>query len=201
MIYNNQLVCYYSDQRDSTYGQKIVHQVTTDGKTWGAVVNDVTYPVYTARPGMPVVSKLPTGQYMMSYEYGGGPDYSTYQFPAYFKLSTNPLNFGGVTGKVVKTTDGYVPTSSPYNIWTSVGGVNGTIVLNTGSDTSLFINRANGQGPWTRLATNAPASYSRSLGVGFNPKDIVIVGAGALGGATTNHVTITATDVNGCTTC
>ena len=74
MVYNNQLVCYYSDQRDSRYGQKIVHQVTSDLKNWGAVVDDVTAPVYSARPGMPIVSKMGNGQYIMSYEYGGAPE-------------------------------------------------------------------------------------------------------------------------------
>lgn len=53
------LICYYSDQRDNaTYGQTMVHQVSTDLKNWGPVVEDVTYPTYTDRPGMPVVTKV-----------------------------------------------------------------------------------------------------------------------------------------------
>jgi hypothetical protein len=53
------LICYYSDQRDNaTYGQTMVHQVTNDLKNWGPVVEDVTYPTYTDRPGMPVVTKV-----------------------------------------------------------------------------------------------------------------------------------------------
>lgn len=53
------LICYYSDQRDNaTYGQTMVHQVTNDLKNWGPVVEDVTYPTYTDRPGMPVVAKV-----------------------------------------------------------------------------------------------------------------------------------------------
>lgn len=75
MVYNNQLVVYYSDQRDPNYGQKLVHQVSTDGgKTWGAVVNDVAVSPYSARPGMPVISKLPNGNYFYTYEYGGAPE-------------------------------------------------------------------------------------------------------------------------------
>jgi hypothetical protein len=201
MMYNGQLVCYYSDQRDTAYGQKMVHQVTSDGKTWGPVVNDVRYPTYGQRPGMPIVHKLPTGAYMMTYEYGGGPAYSEYKFPVYYKISKDPLGFDKVVGKVLQTTDGYVPTGSPYNIWTPVGSANGTIVVSASSDSDLFINRANGEGLWTRLKTNSPASYSRSLDVGFNAKDICVVGGGALGQGATNRVTFTATDVNGCTTC
>ena len=44
MVANNKLIAYYSDQRDTNYGQKIVHQTSTDGVNWGTVVNDVTSP-------------------------------------------------------------------------------------------------------------------------------------------------------------
>lgn len=36
----------------------MVHQTSSDLKTWGAVIEDVTYPTYTDRPGMPVVTKV-----------------------------------------------------------------------------------------------------------------------------------------------
>ena len=56
---NGKLICYYSDQRDNaTHGQTMVHQVTNDLKNWGPVVEDVAYPTYTDRPGMPVVTKV-----------------------------------------------------------------------------------------------------------------------------------------------
>ena len=41
LVANNKLIVYYSDQRDPNYGQKIVHQTSTDGVNWGSVVNDV----------------------------------------------------------------------------------------------------------------------------------------------------------------
>jgi hypothetical protein len=56
------------DRRDPLYGQKLVHQTSGDLLTWGPVVNDVTYPVYTDRPGMTTVTHLPNGKYMMTYE-------------------------------------------------------------------------------------------------------------------------------------
>jgi hypothetical protein len=56
------------DRRDPLYGQKLVHQTSIDLLTWGPVVNDVTYPVYTDRPGMTTVTHLPNGKYMMTYE-------------------------------------------------------------------------------------------------------------------------------------
>jgi hypothetical protein len=56
------------DRRDPLYGQKLVHQTSRDLLTWGPVVNDVTYPVYTDRPGMTTVTHLSNGKYMMTYE-------------------------------------------------------------------------------------------------------------------------------------
>lgn len=39
---NGRLICYYSDQRaNTTHGQKLVHQVSSDLLTWGPVVDDV----------------------------------------------------------------------------------------------------------------------------------------------------------------
>lgn len=54
-VYNDQLICYYSDQRDTSYGQKLTHQVTTDLESWTEQVDDVADTAsYDARPGMPV---------------------------------------------------------------------------------------------------------------------------------------------------
>jgi hypothetical protein len=41
MVYNNQLICYYSDERDPSYNQKLVYQATSDLVNWGSVVNVV----------------------------------------------------------------------------------------------------------------------------------------------------------------
>lgn len=74
MAYNGQIVCYYSDQRDPAKGQKLVHQVTSDLKNWGPVVEDEAAPNYDQRPGMTIISKLSDGRYFMTYEYGGAPE-------------------------------------------------------------------------------------------------------------------------------
>lgn len=57
--YEDGLIAYYSDQRDPKHGQKLAHQMSSDLKTWGPVVNDVAYDQYTARPGMTVVAYIP----------------------------------------------------------------------------------------------------------------------------------------------
>ena len=94
MVANNKLIAYYSDQRDTKYGQKIVHQSSTDGVNWGTVVNDVTSPTYSDRPGMPVVAQMGNGSYIMTYEYcipSSGCQVN-------YKISSDPENFGSVTG-------------------------------------------------------------------------------------------------------
>jgi hypothetical protein len=115
-------------------------------------------------------------------------------------VSSNPLNFNAVTGAVVRGTDGSVPSSSPFNVWTSIGGLsNGKAVATTNG--AIVLNAySSGQGAWSIVASAAPGAYSRSLAVGFNPKDILVMGGGVLSG-TANTVTAYATDVNGCTTC
>ncbi len=57
--YDNQLVVYYSDQRDPLHGQKLAHQTSSDLVNWGPVVNDAAYTEYLARPGMTTVAYIP----------------------------------------------------------------------------------------------------------------------------------------------
>ncbi|CAE7032166.1 hypothetical protein CFE70_004559 [Pyrenophora teres f. teres 0-1] len=198
MMYQNTLICYYSDQRENTtYGQKMVHQSTTDLKTWGAVVNDVTYPTYTDRPGMPTVAKLPNGQYIMTYEYGGGPAIpSSYQFPVYYKIVSDPTKFGAATGISLKATDGTIPSGSPHVAWSSSGGVNGTIIVSAHSNSEVFINRGLGQGPWIKVATPEATSYTRHLRVLSDPTKLLIMGGGNLPPANANSVTVTVVDIS-----
>jgi hypothetical protein len=76
LTYNNQIVCYYSDQRDPSYAQKLVYQTSSDLKSWSTVTNVVAVLPYTARPGMATVAALPNDKYILTYEYGGGPGVS-----------------------------------------------------------------------------------------------------------------------------
>src|SRR5262249_21589154 len=61
------LVVYYSDERHKAagYNQLLAHEVSTDGgRTWGAEVYDVAIGDGQARPGMAVVSRMGSGQYV-----------------------------------------------------------------------------------------------------------------------------------------
>ena len=183
ILLNGQLICYYSDQRDSAYGQKIVHQTTTDLKTWGSVVNDVAVAPYALRPGMPTLVELPNSQWVMTYEECGDSGGCLVKY----RIASSPLNMAGATAIQLKATDGTAPTSSPYVEWTSYGGSSGTIMVSANSDGDIYINKALGaSSSWSRVATPEPRSYSRMLR-SFTSNRLMLMGGGALGGA--NRVT------------
>ncbi|MFE9450136.1 RICIN domain-containing protein [Streptomyces sp. NPDC006739] len=161
LVSGNKLIVYYSDQRDPAHGQKLVHQVTTDGVGWGPVVDDVAMPTYSQRPGMATVAKLPNGNYVLSYEYGGAPEGN---FAVYYKISSDPEAFGSVTGIPLRTTDGNVPCCNPFITWLPTGGPNGTLVVSAQSSTDLFLNTQNGAAnAWTRIQSTVPGGYSRGM--------------------------------------
>jgi hypothetical protein len=197
MLQKDTLICYYSDQRaNTTHGQKMVHQTTRDGKTWGTVVDDVVYPKYTDRPGMPTVAQLPNGKFIMTYEYGGGPGIgSNYQFPVYYKIVSDPEKFGAATGVVLRTTDGTVPNGSPYVVWSSFGGKNGTLIVSSGTSGDIYVNKGLGEGAWKRVTTKEPTSYTRHLRVLQDQSKLLIMGGGKLPPSTTNRITVTVMDV------
>ncbi len=198
MLYDNQLVVYYSDQRDPLHGQKLVHQTTTDLKTWTPAVDDVSYTNFTSRPGMTTVTQLPDGNYIMTYEYGGGPlatDPSSstgYHFPAYYRIAANPLEFNNSVGYPIIAQDGTQPTSSPYIAWSSVGGPNGSIIVSAASNEEVFVNRELGAvDAWEKVVTPERASYSRQVRVmKNNPDHVLLIGGGNLPPAVNNTVTV-----------
>jgi hypothetical protein len=187
MVYKNQLVAYYSDQRDPAHGQKLVHQVSSDAVNWGAVINDVAYPTYSQRPGMTTIAPLPNGQWIMTYEYGGGPNPKNAGYPVYYRISSSPLTFNSAPGQILNA-GGTVPTSSPYVVWSPSGGVNGTIAVSANSSPEIFVNTKLGDpNSWVMYNTPQWGSYSRELRVMDNPDYLLIVSAGYLG--TNNYVT------------
>ncbi|KFY70376.1 hypothetical protein V499_09219 [Pseudogymnoascus sp. VKM F-103] len=141
LLDGNTMVVYYSDQRDPAHAQKLVHVTSTNLRTWTAPVNDVTYPDFSARPGMAIVARIGnTGRYIMVYEYCGSPSCQVY-----YKVATSPYSFGASTGNPVianntARTDLY---SAPYVIWTPhperTDG-SGLIMVSGASREQLFIN-------------------------------------------------------------
>ncbi|KAH6651714.1 BNR/Asp-box repeat protein [Truncatella angustata] len=190
-VYEDTLIVYYSDQRDANYGQKLVHQETTDLVNWSDVIDDVAHTPYTDRPGMPTVSKLPNGKFIYTYEWGGNELSESYSFPVTYRIADDPRKFIDATDNYVNAS-GTIPRGSPYNVWSSVGGENGSIIVSSGTNQELFINRALGDpDAWEKYEISQPTAYTRSLRVLAEDNDYLIVaGGGVLPPSTTNNVTL-----------
>ena len=194
LMNGSRLVVYYSDQRDPAHGQKLVHQVSTDGVNWGPVVDDVAVSTYSARPGMATVAQLPNGNYVMTYEYGGAPEGN---FAVYYKISSDPEAFGSATGIPLRTTDGNVPCCNPVVSWLPTGGANGTLVVSAQSSTDLFLNTRNGAaGAWTRIQSTVPGGYSRGM-LPLADGHSLLVLSGGYNGSSVNPVTYGTIDLGG----
>ncbi|MFF8970296.1 RICIN domain-containing protein [Streptomyces sp. NPDC014995] len=194
LVSGDRLIVYYSDQRDTDHGQKIVHQVSTDVRTWGTVVDDVVMPTYADRPGMPVVTRLPNGNHVMTYEYCNAPEG---RCSVYYKISSDPEAFGSVTGRVLRSTDGTIPSGAPFVTWLPTGGPNGTLVVSGDTEEDLFLNTDNGApNAWTRIRANVPRGYSRGLLPLADGHSLMVFSAGR-GGSSLNPVRYSVIDLGG----
>lgn len=193
MLHGDDLVCYYSDQRDPAHGQKLVHQTTTDGLTWSDVVTDVAYSEYTARPGMPIVAQMDDGRYVYTYEYGGGPVDGVipenYTFPVFYKISEDPLNFNAVEGLPLVSDDGTVPVSSPFVVFDKEKK---RLIVSCGTYSQVFVNDAHGDvNSWKTQETGERVSYTRNLQIIHDRKGqtaLQIIGGGELPPSEGNRV-------------
>lgn len=124
------LVCYFADERhrEDGYDQLVGHRVSRDGgRTWEPEVFDVAIPDGEERPGMPVVTRLPDGRYVMVYEIVG----PTHGGGVYLKISADGTDWGDpeAVGHPVRTDDGRQLTNGPYVTWTPAGAEDGTLLV------------------------------------------------------------------------
>ncbi|GAA4250510.1 RICIN domain-containing protein [Dactylosporangium darangshiense] len=190
MVYNGQLVAYYSDENEYTgynaqtgipaldpanttaadpISQVLVHR-TWNGTSaaWSAPVIDVSgltgQTLGGGRPGMANVVPTADGKWMLTYEnWGGGGDNVRY------KISTSPLNFwsvGGNTGTGVTSlpvaagSHGLATGGSPVLVRLT----DGRLVYNAAGSGNVWVNASGrSDGVWTEFQTTAPGAYSRNL--------------------------------------
>jgi hypothetical protein len=167
LLHNDNLICYYSDQRDPNFGQKLAHQTSKDLHTWGPVVDDATGTAYAERPGMTTVARLKGDLWIMTYEFGEpddpeNPDQDNYSYHVHYRIAKDPESFRFSPDIPLLDQNGSAPNGAPVVSWSQSGGVNGTIVVTGNDDQDFFINRELGAaGAWTRLSSPMPAGYSR----------------------------------------
>lgn len=151
------LICYYSDERYDQWSQKLVYQATTDGVTWGDAVDVVAWTDAGMRPGMPVVTQLENGYYVMTYE-AVGLWSADGRIPCNYKISLYPNDPFHWDAEDVGTTYGY--GGSPY--CTTLD--DGRVVMSASSESGVFINtRKDLSGVWNVYDTGVPTGYNRQL--------------------------------------
>lgn len=135
------LTCIFADETDhKNHSQRIAMKTTADGKTWSALQEVVALDSPTQRPGMPCVTKIKDGKYLLTIEMVGENG-----VPIYWKTSDDGIDWGpvnekgnkiqaevtvvdAISGKERKTTA--FPGSSPFCVWTPYGAdENGTIFV------------------------------------------------------------------------
>lgn len=167
----------YEGQGNGPNSQTIVHKLSTDGgTTWGALTTDWQFPGGSAhlndRPGMPTVTRMGNGSYMMAIESCGYPgEYCQIRT----KSSTDGLTWGSGPsdlGTRVQATSGHGISGNPHIVWTPSGGPNGRVLMIAGEITNsltdyattgnthqtIFENNNYGVGAWTELT--APIKWT-----------------------------------------
>lgn len=156
------LVCFYSDEQQPGHSQ-LIHQVRSyDGIHWQDSTFTVASNVQADRPGMAVVTKLPSGSYFMSYELCG-PAACT----VFYRTSADGWSWGDPTnvGTKVSTAAGQYFEHAPTNVWApSAASSSGTILLvgqmmyesnnqiSPGNGVTIFTNHsADGSGSWSTM--------------------------------------------------
>jgi hypothetical protein len=181
MMYQGQLVAYYSDENDySSYnsstgvatinpnnasvesgGQVLVHRTWSGSGSWSSPVLDVagsTTSLGAGRPGMTNIVPTTDGKWLLTYEYWGGGANVRY------KIASNPLQFyttGGGAGTGISSLPGGLALGgSPVLI----SRPDGSLVYNAAGSGDVWVN-ANGRsdGTWKQYHTAMPAGYSRNL--------------------------------------
>ena len=180
------LVCYYADERWDGYNQCISQQISTDGGiNWGTRTTIVGENDDTWRPGMPRVTKLKDGNYLMVYENNGSTPASSVRC----RLSSDGVNWGTATdrGTLVGNIDDSYAIACPELGYIDDGSDEGRIfvrgMLDNCSPSKLFTSTDSGE-HWT--VVDAPlnvvgnldtkAGYSGTL-LGLNSTDLLEINA------------------------
>ncbi|MCA0350747.1 MAG: RICIN domain-containing protein [Chloroflexi bacterium] len=161
---DGQLVCYYSDETDGRYSQKLVQVRSRDGITWTDRRDTIASGLQSDRPGMAVVRKLPNGSYIMVFEIctPGGQ----FQCVVHYRSSVDGWDWGVASGLGIRpeTADGRYFKHAPTIAWgpdaNSSNGrlyligqllynANGTLAAGNGQ--TIMTNTQNGAGVWQTI--------------------------------------------------
>jgi len=161
------LVVFFSDETDPNHSQKLVKARSLDGVTWTDLTPVVKLVAKAARPGMAVVRRMPSGNWLMSYEVCSAD--TSHVCEAYVRKSVDGWNWGdpATIGTRVRTASGRYPASTPTITVAGntvlmdamrIRNADGTFAPNEGG--LLLANASDGDGNWFEVA--APISINDS---------------------------------------
>jgi hypothetical protein len=166
------LVAAFSDERNATaHSQMLVQVVSNDGgDTWGDVIPTVASDIQTDRPGMPTVTLMDNGEYLMAYKVCGRDPLNC---PVYVKTSPDGITWDeNDLGIAVVSEDGRYLGSSPYTLWDPstkqlLLAAHNTWDSMTNEKTaeaqrSVYINKNYGVGNWSWAPSPWAVSYASS---------------------------------------
>ena len=169
------LAMFWSDETFRCCSQKLMQIRTVDGEHWIDESDTVETVVRADRPGMIVVSSLPTGEYFMTYEICGDPQ-TGHKCAAYYRISRDGWDYGPPSnlGTRIETASGQFFEHAPANIWSpSPIAANGVIIVvgqvlhNADNSIALtngkvlFVNALlDGTGPWSVISAPVSVPYS-----------------------------------------
>lgn len=160
---DNSLVVFWSDETDPCCSQKLTQMRSTDGVTWKDETDTIKTSQQPDRPGMIVVSRIPNGDFFMSYEICG----PTYHCFVYSRTSKDGWDWGKPSDpgiKVVSTTGQYL-AHAPNNHYMPDGHIllAGQLVFEADGKMSkdngsiLFVsNTKDPLKPWTTIPAPVP---------------------------------------------
>jgi hypothetical protein len=85
-------------------------------------------------------------------------------YPVYYVMADDPREFGKEQGRPIVVNNTTAPNASPYVVWSSLGGPNGTIVVSDADRSQVYTNSFGGQlDKWEAHGTPAGSVYSRAI--------------------------------------
>lgn len=131
MLPDGRLACYYADCTEAeSHSQKVVMRISEDGKDWGETIDIVALEKQSLRPGMPVVTQMNDGRFIMVYEMVDASDPSHVN-PVHCRFSADGINWGDVTDPdtLIVTDKKEVANSCPYVAYLPNVGEKGLLLL------------------------------------------------------------------------
>jgi hypothetical protein len=161
---DGKLVCHYSDETDPGHSQKLVAVRSRHGVSWSRPHDTVASSLRTDRPGMPVVRRLPNGEYVMSYEVCGVR--RKFQCVVHYRTSADGWDWGDSADLGIRpeTADGEYFKHAPTLAWApEPGNPQGRLLLigqamyradgsrAPDSGRVIWTNGKGGRGPWRKV--------------------------------------------------